>query len=113
METAAIKSTCQTLAWELVKAIRTRLGNIWKQVSPTAAMWRPKERVSDDGDDPDPSYHEPRRVLLYHISTMLDINEFQLEFIDPHPLSRDAFDGWSAALGAPILGVTWHFIDDE
>ena len=76
-------------------------------------MWRPKERVSDDGDDPDPSYHEPRRVLLYHISTMLDINEFQLEFIDPHPLSRDAFDGWSAALGAPILGVTWHFIDDE
>lgn len=23
------------------------------------------------------------------------------------------FDGWNAALGAPILGVTWHFIDND
>ena len=22
-------------------------------------------------------------------------------------------DGWSAALGTPILGMTWHFIDDQ
>lgn len=22
-------------------------------------------------------------------------------------------DGWSAKLGAPIFGVTWHFIDEE
>ena len=45
----------------------------------------------DDADDPDPSYHEPRRVLLYHIYAMLDINVCELEFIYPYPLSRDAY----------------------
>ena len=77
------------LAQELFKAVRTRLVNIGKQGSYTAAMWRPNEPVSDDSDDPDPSYSEPRRVLLYHISAMLEINEYQLEFIDPHLLPRD------------------------
>lgn len=89
-----IKVHARKLAREFAQAIQRRLGHVWSQVSSSAAMWRPassNDCDDDDGGDIDPTYHKPRRVLLYHIAAMLDVNECQLEFIDPHPLSRAAY----------------------
>ena len=88
------KTHAKTLSRELSEAMHTGLGHIWKEVSSTAAMWRSAtsfEVGEEDGIDISPDYPQPRRVLLYHISAMLDANGFQLEFFYPSPLSRDAY----------------------
>lgn len=54
-------------------------------------MWRPEDASYSKNEDEQTlsaSVHESRRVLLFHISAVLDLNEFHLEFIDPIRLSR-------------------------
>ena len=80
------------LAQELAQSLKTRLGHIWKQVTEEAASWKPSKRPNGIyGEILHPSLHEPRRVLLYHVAAALDVNECQFEYIDPTPLSRDAY----------------------
>ena len=58
----------------------------------SAALWNPTTFGNAlDGDETiDTNKHEQRRSLLFHIAALVDVNECQLEFIDPTPLSRDA-----------------------
>ena len=58
----------------------------------SAALWRPQSIAdADDGDETvDISLQKQRRTLLFHIAAVVDVNECQLECIDPSPLSRDA-----------------------
>lgn len=65
---------------------------VWKQVDETSALWKPTETHSEaEKARIDASRQEPRRMLLFHIFAMLDINESQMEFFVNHPLCRDTY----------------------
>lgn len=50
-------------------------------MSSSAAQWRPNGH-DGESDEPSRQYHGPRRTLLFHIASMMDVNECALDFID-------------------------------
>lgn len=79
------KSTAKELAVKIACNIERRLGKLWKPVEEHVALW--SSHCSDDlgyegSDVPDSDIREPRRVLLFHIAAVLDVNETCLDFLD-------------------------------
>lgn len=53
-------------------------------------MWRP---INNDGGyvyNSNPLHHDLRRELLFHLYTILDVNDFRLKIIRSLPLPREA-----------------------
>lgn len=69
------KNHAKALAIRLADA---RLGSLWKCADATAINWAPS---NEEASQPDREMHEPRRVLLFHIAALLDVNECSLEFL--------------------------------
>lgn len=84
-----VKPQAKQLARALAAALEKRLGHIWKQVDEASALWHPSE--FSDVNEPAPQIRESRRTLLFHIAAILDINECQLEAIEPYPLPMDDY----------------------
>lgn len=70
------KLPARQLASELANHINHRFGTPWKPVDAAVITWCPK-----DEDEPERFMRSPRRVLLFHLASILDINECKLEFI--------------------------------
>ena len=51
-------------------------------------MWSPDD-ISDD--EPPYDIREPQRTVLFHIASMLDVNECELEFMQCDRLTREAY----------------------
>lgn len=62
----------------------------WKQVKIAAAIQSPTLEATDEDKKLDQTEHAPRRVLLYHISAMLNVNMCQLLYINLCLLSQEA-----------------------
>ena len=65
------------MAIRLTDGIDARLGAIWKCADFAAVNWAPS---SEEYSQPGREMHEPRRVLLFYIVALLDLNECSLDF---------------------------------
>lgn len=105
------KRPARKLALLLSERIEHRLGCIWKPVDNAAIFWKP-----ENGEHPDSSMREPRRVLLFHIAAILDINECELECLSIPSCEKDAYfqSLYSAVAREAIeLGDTGPFSEDQ
>lgn len=79
----------KALAIKLADRLNTRLGLVWQMVDPFAVSWQPDY---EEFQEPDGEMHKLRRVLLFHISAMVDVNECSLAFLDcSESAKRDYF----------------------
>lgn len=68
--------------------MKARLGHIWQRVGSNAAAGISFSEETTDFISNGKSYtlsrdiREPRRVLMFHIAAILDLNEFGLNFLD-------------------------------
>lgn len=77
------KTHAKELTRKLANGIKERLGAIWQPVHSTVAEWRPDDtEISNGAQQPDRNMHQPRRVLLFHIAALLDVNECALDCMD-------------------------------
>ncbi|KAI0558477.1 Ribonuclease H-like protein [Gracilaria domingensis] len=85
------KQHSKNLAVCLAQRIKERLGSIWKRVSEDVAIWLPTAQSGAENilssslpasQTPYPEMRAPRRVLLFHIAALLDINECGFDFLD-------------------------------
>lgn len=74
------------LALELAHRIEDRFGCLWWPVDSCVINWYPKE-----GEEPQLAFREPRRVLLFHLTAMLDVNECELEFLQLSSADREQY----------------------
>lgn len=78
----------KSLAVKLADRIAFRLGAVWERVDEEAAHWRPN---TDQESEPDKDLHEARRVLLFHVAAIMDVNECCLDFLDCSENDRKAY----------------------
>lgn len=88
------KRVAQDLAEAIAERVSDRLGFIWSPVDARIANWRP-----DDNDGLNTEMRASRRVLLFHISAFLDINECALECLQ---CSRDDLSAYYETLCAAV-----------
>ena len=91
------KSCAKDLAEKIAHRIKQRLGSLWEPVSPSVAQWRPvtplvgSEHISDHEEEPQAEMRGPRRILLFHIASILDVNECELEYLQCSQRDRESY----------------------
>ncbi|KAI0558502.1 hypothetical protein FGB62_206g09 [Gracilaria domingensis] len=68
----------KAVSTKLAGRIYDRLGSLWQPVVADAINWTPG---SDGNSTPLPEMHDSRRVLLFHIVAVMDVNECTLDFL--------------------------------
>ena len=71
------KIAAKQLALKLAGRLKHRLGDLWNPVAEDTIHWQP----SDD-EEPHAHVRGPRRILFFHLASILNINECHLEFLD-------------------------------
>lgn len=74
------------LALELAQRIEDRFGCLWRPVDDRVINWYPK-----GDEEPQIAFREPRRVLLFHLTAMLDVNECELDFLNLSTEEREEY----------------------
>lgn len=74
-----LKSLVRQLASKIADSIKGRFGAVWEPIDEGLVIWRP-----DENTDKEPSHEirTPRRTFLLHIGSILDVNKFELEYLD-------------------------------
>lgn len=74
------------LARDLAEKVRDRFGILWEPVTEGALMWSPTE-----SEEPCTELRPYRRVLLFHIAAVMDVNECELEFLSVSKCDRESY----------------------
>lgn len=80
------KRAAKELALQLAKSVADRLGALWRPVVSAAIHWTP-----EDNESPPRSHHLPRRVLLFHLSALMDINECEFEWLELNEGEKEVY----------------------
>ncbi|KAI0561249.1 hypothetical protein FGB62_89g118 [Gracilaria domingensis] len=87
-----VKPVARDLCRKLCTSLNTRLGILWKPVATASIDWDPSNEDQDlhlSGGIA--TLAEGRRVLLFHLAALLDINECELEFVGSTQYERDVY----------------------
>ena len=71
------KRTARRPVSELAGCIQTRRETLWILIPVNAIKWLP-----EDGNETNRLIRAPLRDLLFHVSTMFDVNECELDFLN-------------------------------
>ena len=80
------KSKAKQLALKIAESLEARLGDIWNPVEASVISWSP-----EDDEEPPTSVKAPRRILLFHLAAVLDVNECELEFLRLNKMDRESY----------------------